>query len=56
MKSKRLNDRGQEIPIGRVLHVLDAASGETKANLVDLAAADLPPGFGEGFRNPFGRE
>ena len=56
MKSKRLNDRGQELPVGRVLHVLDAASGETKVNLVDLAAADLPSGIGEGFRNPFRRE
>lgn len=56
MKSKRLNDRGQELPVGRILHVLDAASGETKVNLVDLAAVDLPSGIGEGFRNPFRRE
>lgn len=50
---KRLDDQGSELPVRRILHIVDAAEGKSKRELIELVAIDFPQELEGGFSNPF---
>ena len=52
-RNKRVGDEGEELPLRRILHVVDAVSGESTREMIELVASDFPRELEGGFRNPF---
>lgn len=50
---KRLDGEGRELPVRRIFHVVDTATGKPKRELIDLVSIDFPQDLYEGFSNPF---